>query len=81
MWKIIVLSGRREPLCFIENIELEIAFQKKLGSGLFGGEEFVMQKLSGKGQAFIEMDGKVVEIDKNEKPVSKGVILNELTDV
>lgn len=38
-------------------VELSIHFQKKIGSGLFGGEGFIMQKLSGKGTAFIEIDG------------------------
>lgn len=36
-------------------------FQKKLGKGLFGGEGFIMQKLSGNGIAFIEIDGYGVE--------------------
>ena len=38
-------------------IELSVAFQKKLGAGFFGGEGFIMQKLSGQGLAFIEIDG------------------------
>ncbi len=42
-------------------VELSIAFQKKLGAGFFGGEGFIMQKLSGKGMAFVEIDGYVVE--------------------
>lgn len=44
-------------------VELSVFFQKKLGSGLFGGEGFIMQKLSGNGTAFIEIDGSVVEYD------------------
>lgn len=44
-------------------VELSIHFQKKLGAGFFGGEGFIMQKLSGKGIAFIEIDGHVVEYD------------------
>ena len=44
-------------------VELSIAFQKKLGAGFFGGEGFIMQKLSGKGHAFVEIDGYVVEYD------------------
>lgn len=42
-------------------VELSVAFQKKLGAGFFGGEGFIMQKLSGKGMAFVEIDGYVVE--------------------
>ncbi len=44
-------------------VELSIHFQKKLGAGFFGGEGFIMQKLSGIGIAFIEIDGHAVEYD------------------
>lgn len=44
-------------------VDLSIFFQKKIGSGLFGGEGFIMQKLSGQGMAFLEFDGHVVEYD------------------
>ena len=42
-------------------VELSVFFQKKLGSGLFGGEGFIMQKLSGSGTAFVEIDGNAME--------------------
>lgn len=44
-------------------VELSIYFKKKLGVGLFGGEGFIMQKLSGRGTAFVEIDGSLVEYD------------------
>ena len=44
-------------------VELSVFFQKKFGAGLFGGEGFIMQKLSGNGTAFVEIDGHVVEYD------------------
>lgn len=44
-------------------VELSVHFQKKIGSGLFGGEGFIMQKLSGNGKAFIEIDGSAVEYE------------------
>lgn len=44
-------------------VELSVFFQKKLGSGFFGGEGFIMQKLSGQGSAFAEFDGHVVEYE------------------
>ena len=44
-------------------VELSVFFQKKLGSGFFGGEGFIMQKLSGRGTAFLEIDGSSVEYD------------------
>jgi uncharacterized protein (TIGR00266 family) len=43
------------------SIELSLHFQKKLGAGFFGGEGFIMQRLSGHGIAFIEIDGYAVE--------------------
>ena len=42
-------------------VELSIHFNKKLGAGFFGGEGFIMQRLSGTGQAFVEIDGELVE--------------------
>ena len=42
-------------------VNLSIHFQKRLGAGLFGGEGFIMQRLSGHGAAFVEIDGDLVE--------------------
>lgn len=44
-------------------VDLSLHFRKKLGAGLFGGEGFIMQKLSGNGVAFAEFDGAVMEYD------------------
>lgn len=41
-------------------VDLSIHFNKKLGTGLFGGEGFIMQRLSGQGTAFAEIDGDLV---------------------
>ena len=43
------------------SVELSVFFQKRLGAGFFGGEGFIMQRLSGQGTAFIEIDGYVCE--------------------
>lgn len=40
-----------------QGVELSVFFQKKIGAGFFGGEGFIMQKLSGRGMAFLEIDG------------------------
>ena len=45
------------------SVQLSMFFNKKLGAGLFGGEGFIMQRLSGSGIAFAEFDGHVVEYD------------------
>lgn len=44
-------------------VNLSVHFNKKLGAGFFGGEGFIMQKLSGNGTAFIEIDGDLVEYE------------------
>ena len=44
-----------------QGVELSVFFQKKLGAGFFGGEGFIMQQLSGRGMAFAEIDGELVE--------------------
>lgn len=44
-------------------VALSVYFQKRLGAGFFGGEGFIMQKLSGQGTAFVEIDGHAVEYD------------------
>ena len=46
-----------------KTVELSVHVQKKLGAGFFGGEGFIMQKLSGHGVAFVEFDGAVMEYD------------------
>jgi len=61
-------------LCAQESIDLDIAFQKKLGAGLFGGEGFVLQKLSGNGMAFIHITG-----DMMEKNLKEGQVLRVST--
>lgn len=42
-------------------VELSVHFNKKAAAGFFGGEGFIMQKLSGNGTAFVEVDGELVE--------------------
>ena len=48
-------------LCAAKGVSLGIAFQKKLGVGLFGGEGFIMQKLEGDGMAFVHAGGTLME--------------------
>ena len=43
------------------SVKLDIHFNKKVGAGVFGGEGFIMQRLSGRGTAFAEIDGELVE--------------------
>jgi uncharacterized protein (TIGR00266 family) len=50
-------------LCAAQGIEIEIAFSKKLGAGLFGGEGFILQRLVGDGLAFAHAGGTIIEKD------------------
>lgn len=58
-----VIAQKSAFLAAEEGVELSVFFQKKMGSGFFGGEGFIMQKLSGRGMAFLEIDGSAVEYD------------------
>ena len=58
-------------LCGVPSITLEIGFQQKLSAGMFGGEGFILQRVSGTGQAWIELDGEVVEYDLGPGEVLK----------
>lgn len=50
-------------MCAQDTVKLEMHFRKKLGAGLFGGEGFILQKITGPGIAFIEIPGEVREYD------------------
>jgi len=50
-------------LCSAFGIDISIAFSKRLGAGLFGGEGFILQKLSGDGLAFAHAGGTILERD------------------
>ena len=52
---------KRAFLASEEGVKLEVFFNKKAGAGFFGGEGFIMQKLSGSGMAFAEIDGELLE--------------------
>ena len=56
-------------MCAEESVELSMHFRKKLGTGLFGGEGFILQKLTGPGLAFVEIAGEVqmVELAAGQK--------------
>ena len=58
-----VVVQKRAFLAAEDGVELSVFFQKKGMAGFFGGEGFVMQKLSGQGTAFLEIDGSVVEYE------------------
>jgi len=54
-------------LCAAMGTELSIAFSKKLGAGLFGGEGFILQRLRGDGMVFVHAGGTIVEKNLNNE--------------
>ena len=60
-----VICQKDSFLCAAMGTQVDIAFNKKLGSGFFGGEGFIMQRLTGDGMAFVHAGGTVVEKELN----------------
>ncbi len=58
-----IIVQKRGFLAMEKGLDLSIYFQKKLGKALFGGEGFIMQKISGNGMVFLEIDGYCKEYD------------------
>lgn len=58
-----IICQKSAFLCGTEGVSLSVFFQKKVGAGLLGGEGFVMQKVTGPGTVFLELDGYVHEYD------------------
>ncbi|HEY0769330.1 MAG TPA: TIGR00266 family protein [Sphingobacteriaceae bacterium] len=58
-------------LCAAKGVSVGIEFQRRLGTGLFGGEGFIMQKLEGDGMAFVHAGGHVIERELHAGEVLK----------
>lgn len=58
-----IICQKDSFLCAAKGVDIGIEFQKKLGTGLFGGEGFIMQKLEGDGMAFVHSGGYIIEKD------------------
>ena len=56
-----LLAQKDAFLCAAKGVSLGIAFQRRLGAGLFGGEGFILQKLEGDGYVFLHAGGALVE--------------------
>lgn len=66
-----IIAQKRAFLCAEKSVNMAMHFRKKLGAGFFGGEGFIMQKLSGHGKVFLEIDGAAIK-----KELASGEILN-----
>ena len=56
-----IICQKRASLASTEGVELSVYLHEKAGAGFFGGEGFIMQKISGSGTVFLEIDGSTVE--------------------
>jgi uncharacterized protein (TIGR00266 family) len=56
-----VIAQKDSFMCAEKSVQMSIQFRRKLGAGFFGGEGFILQKLTGPGVAFVELDGEIVE--------------------
>ncbi len=50
-------------MCAEKSVDLDIHLNKRLGTGFFGGEGFIMEKITGPGIVFFEFDGDIVEVN------------------
>lgn len=58
-------------MCAERSVQLDIHFRRRLGTGFFGGEGFIMQSLTGPGLTFVELDGEIVEYTLEANQVLK----------
>ncbi|MGN0552011.1 MAG: TIGR00266 family protein [Oscillospiraceae bacterium] len=58
-----IIAQKSAYLANTVGVNMEIFFQKKLGAGFFGGEGFIMQKFTGAGMVFLEINGSIIEYD------------------
>lgn len=58
-----IIAQKSAYLANTLGVQMDIFFQKKVGAGFFGGEGFIMQKFSGKGLVFLEINGAVYTYD------------------
>lgn len=64
-----IIAQKKAFLCAESSVDISMHFRKKLGAGFFGGEGFIMQKITGPGKVFLEIDGELVkkELEAGEK--------------
>ena len=56
-----IIAQKTAFMCAEKSVDMKMHFRKKIGAGLFGGEGFIMQKLTGPGKAFLEVDGNITK--------------------
>ncbi len=62
-----IIAQKKAFLCAENTVDISMHFRKKLGAGFFGGEGFIMQKITGPGKVYLEIDGEVVKKELQAK--------------
>lgn len=79
-----IIAQKKAFLCSEKTVNIKMQFRKKLGAGFFGGEGFIMQKITGPGKVYLEIDGNVIkrELKEGEKiKVDNGYVAAMTQDV
>lgn len=58
-----IICQKHAFLCGESSLDIDIIFNRRLGAGFFGGEGFILEKITGPGMCFLEIDGAAVEYD------------------
>lgn len=66
-----IICQKNAFMCAQESVDLAIHFRKKLAVGLFGGEGFIMQKITGPGIVFLEISGELTEYELKDNQTLK----------
>jgi uncharacterized protein (TIGR00266 family) len=61
-----IVAQKKAFLASERGVDMNVFFQHKFGAGFFGGEGFFMEKFTGNGMVFLEIDGSVIEYDLRE---------------
>ena len=56
-----IICQKKSFMCAEKSVDMKMHFRKKFGAGLFGGEGFIMQKITGPGKAYLELDGNIIK--------------------
>ena len=56
-----IICQKKAFMCAEKSVDMKMHFRKNIGAGLFGGEGFIMQKITGPGKAYLELDGNIVK--------------------
>lgn len=79
-----IIAQKKAFICAETSVDISMHFRKKLGAGFFGGEGFIMQKITGPGKVFLEIDGNITkrELAHGEKiKVDNGYVAAMTKDV